>query len=206
MNKHHTTARATAFIALIAAATASYAVDFNNVGSSGPLTQGWSFETGPSSINFSTPNAIVGDFQVLRSGTLDLIYDAARGAGPSMMSIDVSIALVDPCTGSGTIAFLEEVVELDSGDNEIGQIGSISQNFDLNSSTVWSATIDFSHAVERFRAKLGFQLDATADTAVLDKARVALTGQTVNVVPEPATLGTLGMGVLALARRRRARN
>lgn len=196
-------------IVLVSGAVASQAVTFSNVIiQAPPLSSGSSFTTLGNSISLFAPNAIVGDGQVLRQGTLFMQYDATN-IGPAMIANQVGINLAGVCLGSGTIYFTEMIIELDSAGNEVsGNIGSITHVFNSSSSAIWSDTINFSRPVLNFRAKKSFTLvapDTNPGTAVNDLAAVATVNQNIQVVPEPATMTALGLGALALIRRRRAR-
>lgn len=209
MTKKHPTARLVGVLALVAGGSVARAIDFTNVDiQAPPLSNGSFFSTTATSISVLTPNAIVGDFQVSRSGTLSVEYDASNVGGLEMTSVRVDVNLGNPCSGSGTIAFLEEIFELDANGNQIGMIGSLSHPFDPNSGILWSETIQFSRGVQRFHARKSFVLDATADTGAFDIASLALVEQTVGVVPEPTTMATMAVGVLVTLahRRRKSRN
>lgn len=200
------TARVLVALTVAVSGSAARAIGFTNVDiQAPPLSSGSFFVTSANSITVFTPNAMVGDFQVLRSGVLSVDYDASNLGGPNMSSVRVDVNLGNACSGSGTIAFLEEIFELDANGSPIGSIGSLSHNFNSNSGSIWSETIQFSRSVQRFRARKSFALDATPDTGALDIASLALVEQTVGVVPEPTMMTTLAIGALATAARRRRR-
>jgi hypothetical protein len=190
--------------AFVTGAAASQAITFSNVIiQSPPLSNGSSFTTIGNSISFFTPNAIVGDVTApLRSGTLNMQFDASNFAGPFMTADQVVVNLGSVCLGSGTILFLETVIELDAFGNEIGgSIGTISHLFNASSPLIWSGDINFSHPVASFRAKKSFSLFAP-DTDGVDLAAVAIVNQNITV-PEPATMGALAIGAVTLLARRR---
>lgn len=166
-----------------------------------PLSLGSSFSTLGNSISFFLPNAIVGDaVDPLRFGNLTIQYDALTPA-PAVAS-EVGINLGVALSGSGTVFFNEQIFELDSLGNEIGMIGQVSHTFLPGQATSWSGTIDFSRTVERFRARKYFELGA-ANTADFDLAAIGIVNQNIQVVPEPATMAAVGLGVAALLRRRK---
>jgi len=187
----------------IASAVSAQAVVFSNVTIvSPPLSTGSSWLAIGNSISFFTPAALVGDpVAPLRSGTLNIQYDADNEV--AMISNEVVITLGQVTQGSGFIAFIETIFEIDALGNEIGgPIGSISKTFVAGDSPVWSDTIEFSRQVQRFRAKKSFTMSAV-DTSALDLAALAQLNQNIGIVPEPATMAGLALGGLALIRRRR---
>jgi hypothetical protein len=183
----------------------AHAITFSNVIiASPPLSNNSSWVASGNAISFFTPNAIVGDpTDPLRAGTLNIQYDATDFGGPGFFAVDATVNLGQILQGSGTIFFLEQVFELDANGNEIGgPIGTISAMFDANSGPFWSETIVFSRSVTNLRAKKSFTLSAP-DSGAFDIAAVAQINQSIHVVPEPATMAALGLGAVALMRRRR---
>lgn len=123
-----------------------------------------------------------------------------------MYANQVNVNLGALTLGSGTVYFTEQIIALDSNGNELpGVIGSISHVFTSNSSPVWSGQINFSQTVTNFRAKKSFTLVAPDLTpgVVNDLAAVAIVNQNIQVVPEPATMTALGLGIAAMLRKRR---
>lgn len=184
--------------------TAAHAASFSNIiVEAPPLSVGATWTSLGNSVSFFLPNAIVGDpVHPLRAGTLNIQYDA-HTPGPAVAN-EVGINLGAALAGSGTIFFQEQIFELDSLGNEVsgGPIGVISHVFNPGGPTNWSGTINFSRAVERMRAKKFFTLSAT-DTVGFDLASIGQVNQNIQVVPEPATMAALGVGVAALMRRRK---
>lgn len=191
-------------VVAMAVAAVSSASSFSNVNlQSPPLTTGSSWTALGNSISFFMPNAIVGDpVSPLRAGTINIQYDAFT-PGPAIAN-EVGINLGAALSGSGTIFFQEQIFELDTLGNEVGggPIGVISHAFLPGDSTAWTGTISFSRSVERFRAKKFFTL-AAVDTAAFDLASIGIVNQNIQVVPEPASMAALGLGVAALLRRRK---
>ncbi len=191
------------FAGLAAVAVAS-ASSFSNVTvQAPPLSTGSTWTALGNSISFFLPNAIVGDpVAPLRAGTLSIQYDAVT-PGPAYAN-EVGINLGAALSGSGRIFFQEQIFELDNLGNEVsgGPVGVISHTFNPGDPTNWSGTINFSRTVERFRAKKFFTLSAT-DTADFDLAALGIVNQNIQVVPEPATMAVVGLGVAALMRRRK---
>lgn len=190
---------------MAASAFAAQAITFSNVSiQSPPLSTGSSFTTIGNSISFFTPNALVGDaVDPLRSGVLQIQFDATNFGGPNMLANEISVNLAGVTLGSGTIVFVETVFEIDSNGNEIGApLGSVTHQFDSSSQPIWSTVIQFNRQVQAIRAKKSFVLSA-ADTDVTDLAAVAIVNQAIHLVPEPATMTALGLGAVGLLARRR---
>lgn len=196
-------------------ATPVFAVNFtfyNFVISGGPLgvnvtpSTGSLPLTGPSNaISFSTPNAIVGDNRSLRSGSLTIQYDAFSSA--PMVANEVRINLQGAVLGSGTISFREDIWKLDANGNEVAYLGFSQKVFNTtNTPTVitWSDIISFAGGMtaDRIRAKKSFEFFAP-DTQSLDLAAIGSVNQSLQVVPEPATMTALALGAAALMRRRK---
>lgn len=183
---------------------AASAVTFSNVIiQSSPLSTGSSYSTIGSSISFFTPNAIVGDVvDPLRSGTLNIQYDA--DAGSNIVTVGVGVNLATALSGSGTVVFTELVFEIDSAGNEVGgPIGSDTHLFNSSSSMFYSNNISLSKQVQRVRVKKGMTLAAPATSAV-DLAAVAIVNQSINTgTPEPASMVAIGLGVAGLVASRR---
>lgn len=190
---------------LIAAAAVSQAIVFSNVSvTAPPLSTGSSFNTNANAISFFTPNALVGDpVAPLRAGVLTIQFDA-DSFGQAMVASQVNVNLGTALSGSGMIDFTETVWEIDGGGSTIGApIGNAAHLFDTNTGPIWNTTINLNRGgVTRLRVVKTFSLSAV-DTQALDLAAVAIVNQSIEVVPEPATLTALGIGAVALLRRRR---
>ncbi|MBL8087409.1 MAG: PEP-CTERM sorting domain-containing protein [Chthonomonas sp.] len=196
--------RIATFGLLVAVSGVAQAVTFSNIIiQSPPLNLGSSHSISGNAISFFTPNASVGDAKApLRSATLNIQYDAQ--SGPMMIANQVGIALGTALLGTGTVSFVELVMELDGpgpNANELGLIGFDTHVFS-GTNTVYSNTITFSKPVKWFRAKKAFTLDAPNSPAT-DLAALAIVNQNIKVVPEPASIAAMALGVVALASRRR---
>jgi hypothetical protein len=187
-------------------AVGAKAITFSNVIIlSPPLSNGSSFTTSANSISFFTPNAQVGDAtDPLRSGTLNIQYDATNFGGPEMTANSLTVTLASSVLGSlSSVVFTEILVELDGGGNEVGTpLGSSTHTWFAGDDPTFSDTIVFSRPVFAFRAKKSFALDAPT-TQGIDLAAVTINNQSIQVVPEPATMAALGLGAMALLRRKR---
>ena len=195
-----------AIVALtLVAAAAANAVTFSNITvQSPPLSNGASWSLLGNAIKVFVPNAIVGDpTHPMRSGTLNIQYDADCGAGQNATTVGANTAVVT--LGPGMVVMNELVFNLDSAGNEIGgAIGSYTHTFSSTTSSNDSATISLTGGGRYLRVKKSFTLIAP-DTNELDLAAIAIINQNVQCVPEPASMAALGLGAVALIRRRRAR-
>lgn len=195
---------AVAALTLVAAA-ATQAITFTNITvTSPPLSNGSSWTVLANSIKVFVPNAIVGDpTHPLRAGTLNIQYDVDCGRGQTATAVGANTAVVT--LGSGAIIMNELVFNLDSGGNEIGgAIGSYTHLFNSSTANNDSASILLDGGGRYIRVKKSFTLVAP-DTQDLDLAAIAIINQNVQCVPEPASMAALGLGAVALIRRRRAR-
>ncbi len=183
-----------------AAAASSQAITFFNVtfAGSAPLISGASFATGLTDIDFTMPNAVVGDFQALRQGTFTITYEATSAV--SMVMDQMVLSILGGVSGSGIIMFSEVIEDMVVP----GIIGTLStQTITSNSQLPWTGNIWFSRPSNHIKVKKEFFLMANPDTNGLDLSRIALIEQNLHVVPEPASLAAISLGIAALAARRR---
>jgi len=190
-------------IAAVLTVASSKAVTFSNVVlGGGSLMVGSSFNTFGNSISFFTPSAIVAD-SFGSAGTMNMQYDAQAPSGLLFSSVMANISV--NTFGAGTALFIEQVFELDGMGNEVGgPIGLLNNNFTSSSAQTFSGAAVLTKQVNRIRVKKAFTLAAPDDTSGLDFASVGIINQSTTVVPEPATVTALALGLAAIARRRRA--
>lgn len=212
-------------IALSASLAASAsAVTFGNISvsgtnySAGPntLVTGNSVLTAGNSITFTTPNAIVGVAapSAIQVGFVTFQYDADASTGLFGTSIGWKVDALETLSqtflkGTGELTFQEDVFEITGiGGSELTQIGTFSKTWNASSSaTVWSGSLPLTKSVKAIRVKKTFTLEAVNNgISPADFAGLAKTNQSLNVVPEPASMAALGMGALALIRRRRKKS
>jgi len=190
--------------ALFVGVTAAEAVTFDNVIiTAPPLSTGATFAGLGNTISFFTPSALVGDpVAPLRSGLLSIQYDAHVGANDGPLG-SVTNDTVGVVLGSGTITFSEDIFEIDGLGNEIGgPIAHIQGSYDATSATPWDETAAFSRSALNIRAKKVYLLTAE-DTRALDLAAVGIINQHFESVPEPASFAVLGIGIVAIIKRRK---
>lgn len=191
--RHRFAISLTVLSGLLAGATAQAGIVFSNVTINGTLAGGASFVTDADSIDFSFPNASVGDNLPSRSGTLQVTFEALSDVALSQDQLD----LLGAVSGSGTI-FINEVIEDLTGPTIIATLGDA---IDEPSDLPYHADLNFASAATHIKVKKSFYLTAS-DTAGLDVASIGQMNQT--IVPEPATLALLSLGglVAGWARRR----
>lgn len=180
----------------LTAAVASADVTFSNVVIRGSLSTGATFNTGPSDIDFSFPDAIVGDVVAPRRvGNIVITYEA--NSVDSFQQDQLTLLALGALRGSGTIYFNEVVEDLVNP----GVIASYNVVLDANSQLPHEATLNFSRASTHVKVKKTAVLTAidSIDTSIEDLASIALIEQ--RFVPEPAALILLLAGLPLLRRR-----
>lgn len=204
-----------ALLVLMVAATAAFsqAVTFTFVQWTGnpALNAGLVWGTNPvfsgSSLTMTPSNAYVGDPRPTsfpRFASFGFWYDVTAGSGQVFTGMNASFAgaLSGP---NSQITMTEQFIALDSAGNELfdlfpaGLTGTVTP-----SNMTFSGSVTFTQQVTKFRVKKSFTLFADT-TAGFDLAQIQHINQSVQVVPEPATMTALGLGAAALMRRRRNR-
>lgn len=168
------------------------------------LVTGATFSSLGNSVKLVAPNAKVGDFEPIRSGQVNLVYDVTNLQ--PLVATSMTFNLQGLLRGTGEISGVEDVFELDSNGFEVGgPIATItSPIFNSNTPLVsWSASQAFSRAVNRLRVKKTINLTALPNSDIYDLAQLGIVNQSIEIVPEPATMVALGAGLIAVAARRR---
>lgn len=206
-----------ACLALASVQTATAAITFSDVKVNGnaltagvPLSSGNPFinqttynipVVGGNALSFSTPNAIVGDASPSTMDSMNLTYVAA--SGPAMVAVNAFSNIGAPALGSGTVVFTETVYSYNLMTMTIGGIlGSITHTFTASSSPNFTGTITLSTPANAIYVVKSFQLSAP-DTSAFDLAAVAINNQSIEVVPEPASVAALAIGAALLVRRKK---
>lgn len=191
--------RATIMAGSIIFAASANAVVFSNITITGsaPLIAGASWNITGDEIDFTFTNAIVGDNQALRQGNIVITY-WADSAAPMVMDRLV-LNLLGGVAGSGFITVSEFIEDRNTG-LPLGQLPTtvITNNNQLP----FTADIHFNAPSANIKVKKEFFLSAQ-DTPAFDMARIGLVEQKLFVVPEPATMAVLGLGVIPFLRRRK---
>jgi len=179
------------------AATANAGVTFSNVSITGTLASGaaWVLGGAGDDIDFTFPNALVGDGQQFRSGVITITFLAKSDKAMNLDKLGLSI--LGGLSGSGTIIFNEVVEDLINP----GIIATYGVTLTQNSQLPHTADIHFSRESTYVKVKKTLILSAI-DTRDFDLAGVALVEQ--KLVPTPGAAALMGMGVLVMGRRRRA--
>jgi len=181
-----------AVMALALACGGQAEVIFSNVMIEGTLVDGANYQTGSWDIDFSFPDAVVGDPpDPRRFGNIIITFEAQ-----SDLALDYDmLSILGALDGSGVIFFNEVIEDL----VDPGVIATHNALLDENSELPYTADLLFDRATTHVKVKKTFFLSAL-DTPDLDLASVLLVEQ--RLVPEPATLLTVALiGLPALRRR-----
>lgn len=175
-------------------------ITFENVSITGSLVSGASYATGSNSIDFSFPDATVGDptdpYRV--AGTIIITYEATSTDG--MVANQMLLSVLGALAGSGQIYFNEVIEDVDTAT----ALATYNAVVDSNDELPLVATLDFAHAATHIKVKKTLFLTAV-DTDAFDFANVALIEQTIREIPTPgaASMALVAVGGLLSLRRRR---
>lgn len=178
--------------------SATYTLD-----SSGPF----SFAVFPDSTNMdidflpTAPAFKVGDSTGFSSGTATIIYNVVS----TVPIIGIDLTLQGDVAQLGEINWAETA---EQGTTNLGSISGLKQGSQYaggnNGAFTQLAHLTFSHSVTSFTIKKTFDMDiANAGAFSSSLADVSIIQQRLDPVPEPASLAALGLGAMALIRRRR---
>lgn len=184
-------------MAVLGAAPAGAAIVFSEIQIGGSLAGGATSATGAMDIDFSFPNALVGDPTApTRDGTLTISFIVTGTAGERLTKDILSI--LGAVEGRGLIQFSEIVEDLTPGNQ--GQIASLNMTINTGNPPPRSSEITFSRSTSMIKVTKTVSLAAEATTS-LSIANVSLIEQT--FVPTPGALALSALGLLGVCRRRR---
>mgnify|MGYP005836065813 CR=1 FL=1 len=187
---------------LMIAASASFAsITFSNIVVTLPtgFTQHSVF-TGPTDIDFHFADAMAGDFQAVRGGTITISYTAT--AAPGLEITGMNLSVLGGVLGSGGVGIDEEIRAVSSTGP---LLGSLSFSSPGDGDLPITHFLEFDGSAQTVYVTKSILIDAEADTADFDFAAVGLIEQNFAVVPEPATMAAVALGVGILGARRRRR-
>lgn len=145
----------------------------------------------------------VGDGFPLRSGIIAMQYDA-RSTGANIGSIKLNLRGI--ATGSGSISVIEDVFAIDALGNETGFLQSFSFTSAPNAGNfLASRTFNLTTSSQAIRVKKTIFLEANPNTQGNDSALLSFVNQSVEPVPEPASMLALAGAAAMVARRRKSK-
>lgn len=186
-------------LATVAFTKAHAIIVFSDVVIGGSLSAGASASAGPYDIDFYLPHALVGDpVDPLRSGDISITYNAHGTTNNDFMD-RMTLSVLGALSGSGKIFANEVIEDIATGDILATHNDLLDDNNDLPHTDY----INFRRSSRDIRVKKSFILTAV-DTREFDLAAISLVEQHLRVgVPEPASMAVLGLGLVAVLRRRR---
>lgn len=153
-------------------------------------------QTGASDIDFFFNHAFVGDFRALRTSTIVIDYIAD---GVVAMSVDrLVLSFTNLILGNGAVHFTETVTDLINP----GVIAFHNVSLFAGSGP-YSADLPFLRPSKKVHVRKVIILDSLPDSPNYDLAGIGLIEQNFDCVPEPASFAALGLGIAAIAVRRR---
>lgn len=182
---------------LLATTTANGAILFSNISVTGPLSPA-SAVTGSNDIDFvfNFPAGTVGDpVDPLRSGSCMIMFDGDSNSG----AVDTMItSILGAAVGSG-----EVMVDIFVSDRTVPGVIATVLGVTFNSANPPPTTlnVNFSRATASFSVMYMITASAPENEVEFDMAQVSLIES--RFVPAPASLAMLGLGGLAIGRRRR---
>jgi hypothetical protein len=188
------------FAAAGLAAAAHAELVFSNISITGSLSTGATSMVSDTDIDFTFPDAIVGDpVDPRRFGniviTFEVMSDAPIKADQLLLSVGGGLA------GTGLIFFNEVVEDL----NAPAILATHNVVLDENAALPYNALLDFAYPSDHIKVKKTLLLTAVPDDPqALDLAQVSLIEQGLILVPEPAGFVILLGGLAAALRRRGA--
>jgi hypothetical protein len=186
--------------ATCAAVSSAQAITFTNVVVNGPasLIAGNVPTTGATDIDFAFPNAVVGDGQSLRSGTINITYEATSAIAMDLNQLVFSSNAL--LLGSGYMKVQEVVEDVATGD----VLASFEQDFFAPSgSGAFTTNLTFTRPTKHFKAKKTISLFAVPNTQAVDLAGIRFVEQNIRLVPEPASMTALCLGIAGVVARKR---
>lgn len=184
-------------IALSATGAAHADLIFSDVSITGSLSTGASYVAGVSDIDFTFPDAVVGDdTPPRRFGNIVITFEVQSEL--PMTADELILSVGGGLSGSGRIFFNEVVENLEAP----GILATHNATLDSNDVLPYVAMLNFSEPSTHFKVKKTLFLSAvdSIDPIIYDLANVSLVEQ--NFIPEPTTLALLTLGLATLARRR----